>query len=173
MNVLITRRQPLNVVGMLIRTNLQENRIRELWTEFIARMDELQETAVPECSLGICSTIEGEEDENCFEYMAARVVKDDSVIPSGMIFRRLPEQEVAVFTHQGSLDTLGETYDYIYHEWLPASGYEIAEADEIEWYDRRFKYEQKDSEMDVHIPIKPKKTADEILDHLILVSEKL
>lgn len=164
MNVLITRREPLKVVGMKIRTTLAENRIQGLWNEFIKRMPELDEVAVPECSLGICTFVDSDDDEDAFEYMAARVVKNDSLIPEGMIFCLLPAQEVAVFTHQGSLDNLSDTYDYIYNEWLPENEYEIADADEIEWYDRRFNFGQENSQMDIHIPIKLIHELDEVFE---------
>ena len=166
MNVLITKREPLKVVGMQIRTTLAENRIQDLWSEFIKRMSELDEVAVPECSLGICTFVDNNQDDDAFEYMAVRVVKNDSLIPGGMTFRLLPEQEVAVFTHQGSLDNLSETYDYIYNEWLPDSDYEIADADEIEWYDSRFNFGQENSQMDIHIPIKSKENSTEVLEDL-------
>lgn len=151
MKKLITRRPPLMVVGMKIVSEPMAEDISELWTKFIARMDELESVAVPECSLGICTPL----DDGKIEYMAACVVKDDSTIPAGMEVKLLPEQDVAVFTHVGSLENLADTYDYIYNQWLPDSDYEIASEPEIEWYDSRFKYDDPKSQMDIHIPIKP------------------
>jgi AraC family transcriptional regulator len=167
MNVLITRREPLKVIGMQIKTTLEENRIQDLWAEFITRMPELDDVAVPECSLGICTFTDNDDDEDAFVYMAARVVKNNSLIPAEMSFRELPAQEVAVFTHEGSLDNLSDSYDYIYNEWLPKSEYEIADADEIEWYDRRFNFGKADSQMDIHIPIRAKEPEDEIFEGLL------
>ncbi len=165
MEVVIVEREPLKVVGMKIRTTVEENKIPELWNKFIPRMIELDEVAVPECSLGIC-LYEGEDfdESGSFSYLAGVVVKDDSIIPEGMIYHEIPKTTVAVFTHTGSLDELHETYDYIYNEWLPASGYDLAEADELEWYDSRFKFGEEDSQMDIHIPIKK---AEEISDSQI------
>ncbi|RLC58612.1 MAG: hypothetical protein DRH89_00625 [Candidatus Cloacimonadota bacterium] len=74
------------------------------------------------------------------------------------------KKEVAVFTHEGSLDNLSETYKYIYEEWLPKSGYELADGDEVEWYDSRFKYDSADSQMDIHIPIKKIEKIENELD---------
>ncbi|WP_390627901.1 GyrI-like domain-containing protein [Bacillus litorisediminis] len=59
-----------------------------------------------------------------------------------------------VATHKGRLDTLGDTFDYIYAIWLPKSDYELAEAHDFEIYDECFlgpDHEQ--SEVDVYIPI--------------------
>lgn len=172
MKVLITEREALNVVGMKIRTNVEEDRIPKLWNDFIARMEELQEVAVPDCSLGICINEVEEFSENAmFDYLVCKVVKDDSIIPPGMIFRHIKPQLVAVFTHTGSLDTLGETYDYIYNKWLPESDYQIASADEVEWYDTRFKYGEGDSQMDIHIPIEKKEIEDTIDNGLFFANE--
>lgn len=162
MDVVIIDREELKVVGIKIRTTIEENKIPELWNHFVPRMEELKDVAVPDCSLGIClyegdGFVEGEE----FAYMAAVVVKDDSVIPEGMEFYVIPKSKVAVFTHIGSTDNLAETYNYIYEEWLTHSEYQVAEADELEWYDNRFIYASEDSQMDIHIPLE---LADDLSD---------
>ena len=164
--VIITNREPIKIIGMLIRTNMQENKIPKLWEEFIGRMEELNEIAVPDCTLGICLAVDEDDinDNTEFGYIAGRVVKNNSFIPEGMIYHELLEQEVAVFTHEGSLDNLSETYNYIYEEWLPESGYELADGDEVEWYDSRFKYDSVDSQMDIHIPIKKIEKIENKLD---------
>ncbi|MCF7859241.1 MAG: GyrI-like domain-containing protein [Candidatus Cloacimonetes bacterium] len=168
MKVIIVEREPLKVVGLKIKTNINANEIPQLWNEFIVRTDELEKNAVPDCSLGICiyKPDLNEQNETEFSYMACKVVKEDSKIPKGMEYRELPPQLVAVFTHIGSLDNLSETYDYIYDKWLPESDYTLIEADEIEWYDARFKYGEEDSQMDIHIPI-AKKTLDDLTEDLI------
>ena len=173
MEVIITEREALKVVGMKIHTSIEENCIPQLWKDFIDRMNELDKVAVPDCSLGIClneSVTEYKEDSK-FDYLACRVVKDDSVVPAGMDYREIPVQLVAVFTHFGSLETLSETYDYIYDKWLPESEYKLITADEIEWYDSRFKFGEKDSQMDIHIPIIKKDKKDKIDDGLFFIDE--
>ncbi|MFO7895469.1 MAG: GyrI-like domain-containing protein [Candidatus Cloacimonadales bacterium] len=175
MEVVIIEREALKVVGMKIRTTIEKNEIPQLWERFIARMPELQEVAVPDCSLGIC-LYEGDDFEAGapFSYLAGVVVKDDSVLPEGMIFHEIPATEVAVFTHTGSVENLAETYEYIYEEWLPQSGYAIAEADELEWYDSRFKYDDPQSQMDIHVPIKAaEKLSDEDLNDFLDIMNKL
>ncbi len=156
MDVIITERAELKVVGMLIKTTMKENKIPQLWNDFLAREDEISDFVVPECSLGICLN-EGisDFDENTeFSYLACKVLKTGYTIPQGMVFRDIPACLCAVFTHKGSLDNLSETYDYIYNTWLEKSDYELAEGEEIEWYDSRFKFGDPESEMDIHIPIK-------------------
>ena len=173
MDVIITERESLKVVGMKIHTSIEENRIPQLWKDFIDRMNELDKVTVPDCSLGIClnETNMAFEENSMFYYLACRVVKDNSVIPAGMEYREIPAQLVAVFTHLGSLETLSETYDYIYDKWLPESEYKLIAADEIEWYDSRFKFGEKDSQMDIHIPISKKDKEDSIADGIFFVND--
>jgi AraC family transcriptional regulator len=173
MKVIITEREALKVVGMKIHTSIGDNNIPQLWNDFIDRMNELKEVSVPDCSLGICLNETGTafHEDSKFDYLACKVVKDDSVIPSGMEYREIPSQLVAVFTHFGSLETLSETYDYIYHKWLPESEYKQILADEIEWYDSRFNFGEKDSQMDIHIPIIKKDKEDAIVDGLFFIDE--
>ncbi len=173
MKVIVTEREPLKVVGMKISTTMKDNSIPQLWNDFIARMEELAEIAVPDCSLGVClNEINADlEGSDFFDYLACKVVKDDSIIPSGMEYREIPAQLVAVFTHFGSLESLGETYDYIYNEWLPDSEYKMAAADEVEWYDSRFKYGDTESQMDIHIPIAKKDVEDVDAEEMFFVKE--
>ena len=173
MKVIITEREALKVVGMKIHTSIKENSIPQLWNDFIVRMDELNEVSVPDCSLGIClnETVTEFNENSTFDYLACRVVKDNSTIPTGMEYREIPTQLVAVFTHMGSLDSLIETYYYIYDKWLPESEYKLIDADEIEWYDSRFKFGEKDSQMDIHIPITKKDSEDDIKDGMFFVNE--
>ena len=173
MDVIITEREALKVVGMKIQTSIEENNIPQLWNDFIDRMNELDKIAVPDCSLGICLNETGTEfhEDYKFDYLVCKVVKDDSIIPAGMEYREIPAQLVAVFTHLGSLETLSETYDYIYDKWLPNSEYKLIAADEIEWYDSRFKFGEKDSQMDIHIPISKKDKVDDNAEGLFFIDE--
>lgn len=157
MNVLITQRPAMKCIGMQAETSTTDPAVPQLWEAFITRMQELDEIAVPNCSLGIVlrDSIEDEGDETRFIYMAARVVKNFDILPLDMVSYEIPETLVAVFTHKGSLENLGDTYDYIYEQWLPESGYQLGEGDELEWYDARFDYGSEDSEMDIHIPVIP------------------
>ena len=136
-------------------------------------MDELGTNAVPDCSLGICLNETGTEfqEDSKFDYLACMVVKDDSLIPSGMEYREIPAQLVAVFTHSGSLETLAETQEYIYDKWLPDSEYKLIPADEIEWYDSRVKFGEKVSQMDIHIPIAKKDKEEDKTDGLFFMNE--
>jgi len=79
-------------------------------------------------------------------------------VPEGMITEKFPAQKYAVFTHIGRLNNLGETFQYIYQDWLVNnSRYErVPFAPEFEWYDQRFNANSDDSELDLYVPIREK-----------------
>jgi AraC family transcriptional regulator len=79
------------------------------------------------------------------------VSKPDSV-PEDMEVYTIPPALYAVFTHHGPAADIGKTYLDIYGKHLV--GYELAEADQIGWYDERYRYDQPGSEFDIYIPVK-------------------
>ena len=86
--------------------------------------------------------------------MAALMVNSTDDIPEGMTYKNIPAHKYAKFTHKGKLDKLGETYNYIYQNWLPKSEYKHdGKAIELEWYDNRFKVDSDESEFDIYISI--------------------
>lgn len=156
MNIVITERKPLKIIGMKIVTSMRENKIPELWNSFFDRIHEIENTVNPAVSIGVCFDVQ--EDEH-FSYIAGRVISDGHSVPKGMVLKKLPKQLVAVFTHKGPVEKLSETYNYIFEEWLPNSQYEHVKAPDLEWYDDRFKFGEEDSEMDIHIPVRIKENS--------------
>jgi len=87
------------------------------------------------------------------QYIAAVQADSQPTVPEGMVCRKIPSIRFAVFTHRGSMDAIGETVGKIYREWLPASGFQQADVDDIEHYDQRFCPESAESEMEYWIPL--------------------
>lgn len=142
------------VVGMEIITTQEDNNtnftIPKLWSRFNPRANEINNRHAG--GLGLCVS---EGFENCdFSYMACCEVSAVDSIPEGMIARTIPACKYLVFTHKGSVDNLGETYDFIYGKYIPNANYEIQTKVDFELYDERFNPDSPDSEMDIYIPIK-------------------
>ncbi len=92
-----------------------------------------------------------------WNYMAAVEVKSIESIPLTMLGKTVPANKYAVFTHKGPARNLGNSYYYIYADWLPKSKYEMAADYNFELCDERFKTgEEADSEVDIYIPVKEK-----------------
>lgn len=73
-----------------------------------------------------------------FEYMCAVEVPSFEGLKPDIGRMRIPEQHYAVFTHKGHVATLRQTWDAIWNQWLPASGFRPANTPDFERYDERF-----------------------------------
>ncbi|WP_165822651.1 AraC family transcriptional regulator [Paenibacillus montanisoli] len=100
--------------------------------------------------------------EGAFVYVAGTEVADPAGLPDGAQAYAVPGGRYAVFTHIGSTELLGETFRYIYGEWLPASGEALRGLDDaggsgfdFERYDERFREGLADSELDIYVPLRP------------------
>ncbi|MBC7713652.1 MAG: GyrI-like domain-containing protein [Rhizobacter sp.] len=128
--------------------------IPALWQSFMPRLHEVK-NAKSSVNLGVCYEVlpaEVSRPDECM-YMAATEVTTFDNVPEGMKTFTIPAGEYAIFTHKGPLDTFEHTMNYIYGSWLPKSGKKLRHAPDIEWYDKRFKLNEADSEIDVYIPV--------------------
>jgi AraC family transcriptional regulator len=86
----------------------------------------------------------------CFE------VNNLENMPGLLFAKTLPAARYAVFTSKGGLATLGDTFKYVYSEWMPASGYELAYPYDFEYYGEAFQSGQPGAEVDIYLPIRTK-----------------
>jgi AraC family transcriptional regulator len=145
------------VVGMRYFGDNKNQEIAQMWGECNKMCKEggcgRHKNAKPGSPcLGVCSMIPGEKEK--FEYIAGVMVEKVGDLSNEYVSKEIPAQKYAVFTHKGSLETLKDTYNFIYATWLPNSGYELADSSDFEWYDDRFKGFAPDSEFDIYIPIR-------------------
>ena len=89
-----------------------------------------------------------------FEYICGMLVEDYGEIPQDFVKKTIPMRKYLVFTHKGKLNTLMDTYNYIYGLWLPKSDIKVSDDFNMEWYDNRFNIDQDSSEFDILVPIK-------------------
>jgi AraC family transcriptional regulator len=159
MNPKIVNTEEIKIIGLSIKTNLKDNKVPQLWQDYMKRDREVKNFVMPEIYLGVCIN-ESDKSykeftaETAFTEIVGKAVKNFDHIPQGMTTKVVPAYKYAVFTHKGALNTLGDTYDYIYGTWLPKSGMSFGDADDFELYDGRFKMGAPDSEMDIYIPVK-------------------
>lgn len=65
----------------------------------------------------------------------AAVVVNRPVEPQGEFgVTEIPGGRYAVFTHRGSYETLGQTYQRFFGAWLPKSGFELGDSESFEEY---------------------------------------
>jgi AraC family transcriptional regulator len=125
-----------------------------MWNKFLTRQEEIKHIT-GDCNYGACFGEPEGVAEGEFEYVACWEVTDTNNIPEGMVVRQVPAYRYAVFTHKGKLDTLADTYNYIYETWLPQSGEEVhPDKFDMEPYDDRFIQNSDDSEFDILVALK-------------------
>lgn len=150
--------EPKKVVGMEVSTTMKENKIPQLWTDFMPRFNEIK--PVENAAYGVCYPCDctekceemGEDSE--FKYLACAEVENFDNIPEKMKTYTIPGGKYAIFTHKGSLDTLGDTYDSIFGKWMGENNLEYENRGSFELYDDRFKYGEDESIMEIFVPVK-------------------
>ena len=140
------------VAGMSIRcTPESKEGIPVLWGEFAPRIGQIahQDGFV---TYGVCNDHAGAD--GAFTYHAAVRVTQPPGDDLGTV--TIPAARYAVFTHEGSLDHIGDTVGHIFGTWLPASEYVHAGTPDFERYDDRFDPVTDTGSFEYWVPIKPR-----------------
>lgn len=143
------------VIGKTCRSTMNNNTIPALWDEFNKVCSKIPGAIEEGSAYGICYFEEITEmtNDTPFTYLAGIKVANDQAAGEGLVTRDVPAADYAVFEHHGSLETLGQTYDSIYSNWLPDSGYNRKDSDDFERYDERFQYGKPESVMEIWVPV--------------------
>ncbi|WP_192244249.1 AraC family transcriptional regulator [Mesorhizobium silamurunense] len=106
---------------------------------------------IDDVAYGVC--VNGDDTGN-FDYVAGVEVADFSELPKEFFRVRVPAQKYAVFAHRDHISTIRRTVNTIWNKWLPASGYEIADAPEFERYGPEFDPRSGNGGLEIWVPIK-------------------
>lgn len=150
----IAHRPAFDVIGMAERfTPATSSRIPELWSRFVARIDEIPHRGGTE-TYGVCVDAgPATGDEPGFTYVAGVEVEHIDAIPDGMMALTVPAGRYAVFTHDGHISRLEDTVKQIWGRWLPASPHRHEPRPDFEQYDERWDPRTGLGEIDVWVPI--------------------
>jgi AraC family transcriptional regulator len=130
-------------------------KIPALWGQFMSQISRIANRTGDACYGLVEGLPEGESKSHPDEmfYIACVEVKSIDSVPSGMIQRVVPAGRYASFTHNGKLDGLEQTMNYIYRSWVPKSDVKLRKAPHLELYDRRFVPGSDQSEFDILLPV--------------------
>ncbi|MEF2966159.1 AraC family transcriptional regulator [Paenibacillus sp. M1] len=159
----IESRPAMRIIGYAITTTTQggENskEIPAFWQTYMQNRlgEKVPGKKNPNVELGICTTYD--EDGN-FRYIIGFEVEESAQAPEGMVEYEIPESTYAIFTtppagKDNFTASIQETWNVIFGEWFPTSGYEQAFAPDFEWYDERC-YPEEGKQIDIYIPVEPK-----------------
>ncbi|MNE21608.1 Bacterial transcription activator, effector binding domain [compost metagenome] len=110
----------------------------------------------PNVELGICTPLNS---DGTFNYIIGFEVDENTVVPEGMTEYFVPETTYAIFTTPPAaasdfVASIQGTWDHIFTDWFPTSGYEQISAPDFEWYDERC-WPQEGKQIDIFIPVQP------------------
>lgn len=132
MNYRIEQKNAFSVVGVKQRfshlEDLAEN-VGKMWRETS------KETISQIATLGnsLVGVYSGMYEDNTTDYYIGAITEKET--PVNLCTLEIPPLTWAIFEIVGPLPTaMSEMWGRIYSEWFPSSGYEQAEAPEIEWY---------------------------------------
>lgn len=132
MNYRIEQKNSFSVVGVKQRFShidgLGES-IGKMWSETP------QETISQIAGLGngLVGVYSGMYEDNTTDYYIAAITETDT--PKNLCKLEIPSLTWAIFEITGPMPTaMAEIWGRIFSEWFPTSGYEHAEAPEVEWY---------------------------------------
>lgn len=133
----IEEKPEIRIVGVRkkLETNMEKNflTVPEFWkgTEQSGLLQKICEIAdqLPKGILGVSSY------ESSTDYYYYIAVATDKPVPKGMLEYKIPAATWAIFECSGDFkENIQNLYRRFYTEWLPFSGYEYAETEDIEVY---------------------------------------
>lgn len=121
--------------------------IKELWELFMPDFGQIA-GQVGTKAYGVCHKFDG---RGMMDYMAAVQVTNAGDVPGYLHTLIIPARKVAVFTHDGGIETLSETWGKIFSEHLPAAKLTVADGPQFEVYD--FSLDDGPGIIEIHIPV--------------------
>ncbi|WP_048602126.1 AraC family transcriptional regulator [Rubeoparvulum massiliense] len=144
------------LMGIRFKTTVSGNKTVTMWQQFNKKVPpDLLTTkryGIFETS-ETCSFDKFNTDSESMAFVGIEISKNDPVL-NDLQVKKLCGGKYARFVHRGTVDTLIQTYHYIWGSWFPKSGFELANRDDFECYTERFTgANDSNSEIDIYFPI--------------------
>ncbi len=121
------------------------------WKAFNADLGMIADQAYDRnTTYGVCYNF----DDSGFDYMCAVEMQDDADAFENFQYVETLARDYAVFTHNGLIDTIDQTWHTIMDRWLPEAGLTMAKAPSFEKYLPAFDH-QKPGNVEVWVPVAP------------------
>ena len=118
------------------------------WQRFVPHLGSVH-GQVGATTFGVCCN----DDQSGIDYLCGVEVADFSSLPEGFARIRLAEQQYAVFVHRDHISSIRSTIQAIWSEWLPESGYRVADAPDFERYGEAFDPQMGTGEVELWLPL--------------------
>lgn len=136
--------------GIDSEKNNLAKKLPPLWASFLPRLGEVPHAVAGVC-YGVVCPVHDASDQ--LQYFAAIEVSQTAALPDGMHAIEVPHARYAKFAHQGAVQGIDNTVNYIYSSWLLSSGATHSGGVDLEVYDGRYHPTSDTSLMHYAIPI--------------------
>lgn len=146
------------IAGIRRQISLSNHRVEELWKDFGPRRKLLNPkypNEVISASIYPKGYFEDFQPSTPFEKWAGVEVSAEEVLPEEFETLTIPKGLYAVFRYKGSSGNPA-IFQYIFTQWLPASGYALDQRPHIEVLGDQYRNNDPLSEEDIWIPIRLK-----------------
>ena len=144
------------IMGIRFKTTIIGNESAAMWQQFNSQVPS---ALLANKRYGIfeagetCSSDVFNTDSETTAFVGIEI-SENYPIPGGMQKKKLCGGKYARFIHKGTVDTLIQTYHYIWGVWFPGSEFKLANRDDFECYTKRFAgADNETSEIDIYFPI--------------------
>lgn len=135
------------VIGIPLNGVEIANNLDAVWEKLADRYSEISH-ADPDQGFGVHTF-----NEQGHFYLAGLAVHKDGHLPEGMAELAIDPHAYAVFPHRGDSADLTDTITAIFDNWLPQSGYRMADEFYFEYYDDHFQPGSLDSVIFIFLPV--------------------
>lgn len=146
----------LNLVGLPYFGTPAEGKFTETWHRFFEVEPSIQNRVDPKVCYGVELYDKDFMPGQDWYYFPSVQVSSLADTPGLFFAKTFPACRYAVFAAVGGVPKLGEVFQFIYNEWLPASGYAMAYPWDFEVYGEQFKGDEPESVVEIYIPVKEK-----------------
>lgn len=143
-------------IGNRMMMSFSNNKTGELWRSFMVHRKEIKNSIGQDLySLQMYppAFFKHFNPNTSFEKWALTEVSTCTDIPLGMESFTLLPGRYAVFLYKGTAGNAGPTFEYIFKEWLPNSGYQLDDRPHFEILGEKYNNHSSDSEEEIWIPI--------------------
>lgn len=141
----------LKLVGVEYIEKYNESTLKQMFTDFVNRKNIIKNTVNSNIIIVIChyNVYDFDINTNKIHFMFCTEVQDFKEVPKEMVTRILPKKDYLVFVHKAPWYKTCDVDQYIYGHFLPKSGYELLEGEDLVMFDYT-----KNHETQLYVPIK-------------------
>jgi AraC family transcriptional regulator len=144
-------------IGKKLSFSYSDYRVFELWSSFMPRRNEIQNTIGSELyNIQVNPENFDFHPKTLFVKWAAVQVSSFDSVPNGMESFEIESGLYVVFQYKGNQEGAAAFFNSIYTEWLPNSDYELENRPQFEILGEKYKNNDPNSEEEIWIPVKLK-----------------